>query len=148
MSTSRCEGSTCRTVSGASLLGLSVLALIPLLCLVADVESTASVAEYYDLVSNIPSDASVGTAREQTAWKAHVHMRPPRDARGRLEGDLTEDSEKFFEIEDVFVNEIEKALVPLGPAYVQIWQRRSLEEGAQLKVETPKPKVKGLAVPK
>lgn len=45
------------------------------------------------------------------------------------------------------MGEIEKALVPLGPAYIQIWRRRELGDGEQLKVEVPRAKVKGLAVP-
>jgi U4/U6.U5 tri-snRNP-associated protein 2 len=114
----------------------------------ADVETEGEkVAQYYDLVSNITHDSNAGTAREETSWKTHVHLRPPRDERGRLEGDLTEDDERWFQLEDLNVQEIEKALVPLGPAYIQIWRRRSLKDGEQLRVEVPKQKVKGLAVP-
>ena len=113
----------------------------------ADVEADAKVADYYDLVSNITHDSNAGTAREETSWKTHVHLRPPRDGRGRLAADLTEDDERWFELEDLNVKEIEKALVPLGPAYIQIWRRRALGDGAQLRVDVPKPKQKGLAAP-
>lgn len=86
----------------------------------ADVDPAANVATYYDLVSNITHSSAAGTAREETTWKAQVHLRPPRDAKGRLAGGLTEDDEKWFQIQDLIVEEINSGMIALGESYIQV----------------------------
>ncbi|KAL8292163.1 hypothetical protein RQP46_001629 [Phenoliferia psychrophenolica] len=111
------------------------------------VESTASspsVATYYDLVSNITHSSAAGTAREETTWKAQVHLRPPRDANGKLADGLTEDDEKWFQIQDLIVEEINSGMIALGESYIQIWERRTGDQKHNLIVDPPRVKTKKL----
>ncbi|GAA5821987.1 hypothetical protein JCM10212_002378 [Sporobolomyces blumeae] len=59
--------------------------------------------------------------------------------------EVKEEDEKWFEMQDLVVQEIEKGLVGLGESYIQIWERRRPCERHEIKVEVPKPKVKGVA---
>lgn len=85
-----------------------------------DVQDGGAVAQYYDLVSNITHSSAAGTAREETTWKAQVHLRPPRDANGALRDGLTEDDEKWFQIQDLIVDEINRGMIALGESYIQV----------------------------
>ncbi|KAM0789092.1 hypothetical protein ACM66B_003150 [Microbotryomycetes sp. NB124-2] len=109
------------------------------------IEPHDSVANYYDLVANITHSSAAGTARDETQWKTHLHLRPSRDSNGNLiDKDKGEDEqEKWFQVQDLIVEEINKSLIPLGETYLQIWERRSTAT-LPLVVETPKPKPKKL----
>ncbi|SGZ33429.1 BQ5605_C041g11964 [Microbotryum silenes-dioicae] len=105
------------------------------------VEGNQSIAQYYDLVSNITHSSAAGTAREETTWKVNVHLRTQRDLEtGKLsrpgKGD---DDEKWYAIQDLIVEEINQQLIPLGESYIQIWERRGAVN-QPLVVEKPKPK--------
>ncbi|SCZ99399.1 BZ3500_MvSof-1268-A1-R1_Chr7-2g09514 [Microbotryum saponariae] len=105
------------------------------------VEGNQSIAQYYDLVSNITHSSAAGTAREETTWKVNVHLRTQRDLEtGKLsrpgKGD---DDEKWYAIQDLIVEEINQQLIPLGESYIQIWERRGAAN-QPLVVEKPKPK--------
>jgi U4/U6.U5 tri-snRNP-associated protein 2 len=63
----------------------------------------------YDLVANITHSSTAGTAREDTTWKVHVHTRP---------GEHTE--ERWFQIQDLIVEEIQRQMVFLGESYIQV----------------------------
>jgi U4/U6.U5 tri-snRNP-associated protein 2 len=63
----------------------------------------------YDLVANITHSSTAGTAREDTTWKVHVHTRP---------GESTE--ERWFQIQDLIVEEIQRQMVFLGESYIQV----------------------------
>lgn len=85
-----------------------------------DVDPTPDLATYYDLVSNITHSSAAGTAREETTWKAQVHLRPPRGLDGQLRDDLTEDDERWFQIQDLIVEEINREMISLGESYIQV----------------------------
>lgn len=126
-----------------------------------DVQDGGAVAQYYDLVSNITHSSAAGTAREETTWKAQVHLRPPRDEIGVLRNGLSEDDEKWFQIQDLIVDEINRGMIALGESYIQvrirccrlrvalmrwrqIWERRTPTGTHDLKVDPPKKKKTGL----
>jgi U4/U6.U5 tri-snRNP-associated protein 2 len=85
----------------------------------------------YDLLSNITlyttsaSTSSAGTGpgvskkdpsdEAQTSWKIHVRA-------GRGGGDR----EKWFELQDLRVEEVRKEMVFLGETVIQVWERRDL----------------------
>lgn len=149
-----------------------------------DVEAEDTLEKYYDLVSNVTHTSLAGTARSETQWKTYVHLKPARDENDNYlpvpineEGggggkvrEVKEEDEKWFEMQDLNVGEIEKGLVGLGESYIQvslfslsflivlrsrvlnhgfsltqIWERRRPRGEHGLKVETPKQKVKGVA---
>jgi U4/U6.U5 tri-snRNP-associated protein 2 len=87
----------------------------------------------YDLLANVSLDttgastSSAGTGpgvskakrdpndEPQMTWKIHVRA-------GRGGGD----SEKWFELQDLRVEEVRKEMVFLGETVVQVWERRDL----------------------
>lgn len=95
-------------------------------------EEEDSLEKYYDLVSNVTHTSLAGTARTETQWKSYVHLTPARDIQGnhlpiqepgQEEGKVRivkEEDEKWFEMQDLNVMEIEKSLVGLGESYIQV----------------------------
>lgn len=80
-------------------------------------------ATYYDLVSNITHSSAAGTVRDETQWKTQVHLRPKRDsATGQLSDtkQSEDEQEKWFEIQDLIVEEINKNMISLGESYIQV----------------------------
>lgn len=50
-----------------------------------------------------------------------MHLRPPRDPEtGEFAEGVKEEDDKWFEMQDLVVKEIEKGLVPLGETYIQV----------------------------
>ncbi|KAJ7016843.1 spindle pole body protein [Mycena alexandri] len=72
----------------------------------------------YDLIANVTHESVAGTTRdkENTVWKAHL-----RAAGGGGE------SEKWFMIQDLIVEEARKEMIFLGETVIQIWERRPNE---------------------
>lgn len=82
-------------------------------------------AKHYDLVSSTTHTSLAGTARLETQWKTYVHLTPLRDSNDNYlpteDGrQVKEEDEKWFECQDLQVNEIEKSLVGLGETYIQV----------------------------
>lgn len=79
----------------------------------ADVENApADLSTTYDLLANITHSSAAGTARQDTTYKVHIHTRP----------DLGKDSkaeEKWFEMQDLIVEELNKQMIVLGSTYIQ-----------------------------
>ncbi|GJE86252.1 ubiquitin carboxyl-terminal hydrolase family protein [Phanerochaete sordida] len=69
----------------------------------------------YDLVANVIHESAAGTTRdkESTVWKAHLRA-----------GSGGGESEKWFQIQDLIVEEIRKEMIFLGETVLQIWERR------------------------
>ncbi|GAA5892406.1 hypothetical protein JCM5296_003590 [Sporobolomyces johnsonii] len=109
------------------------------------VDASQPLSTYYDLVSNITHSSLSGTAKDETQWKTHVHLRPERDDKGNLRKGVKDEDDKWFEVQDLNVEEIQKGLVSLGESYIQIWERRTPNGRHDLEVDPPKPKKKGLA---
>ncbi len=77
--------------------------------------------EVYDLVANVVYDATPGTVREKASWKAHVHTlsKPKGEDAGK-----GKDGEKWFQIQDLLVEEVNRQMIFLGESYLQIWEKR------------------------
>ncbi|TFY71840.1 hypothetical protein EVG20_g1168 [Dentipellis fragilis] len=69
----------------------------------------------YDLVANVTQESVADTARNQesTVWKVHLRA-----------GSGGGDNEKWFQIQDLIVEEIRKEMIFLGETVLQIWERR------------------------
>ncbi|KAG0148058.1 hypothetical protein CROQUDRAFT_655439 [Cronartium quercuum f. sp. fusiforme G11] len=80
----------------------------------------------YDLLSNITYFSVAGTAKEESQWKVQVHTRP--DIKGE---------EKWFQIQDLIVEEVNRQMVFLGESYIQVWERKGIPN----KLEFKKPDV-------
>jgi hypothetical protein len=65
----------------------------------------------YDLVANVVLDSVAGTARdkEHTVWKVHLRA-----------GGGGGDSEKWFQLQDLIVEEIQKEMIFLGESMLQV----------------------------
>ena len=76
----------------------------------ADLEDPSpNISTLYDLAANITHSSSAGTAREDTTWKCHIHTRSKK-----------ENDEKWFQIQDLIVEEINKQIIFLGQTYIQV----------------------------
>ncbi|KAI0081134.1 spindle pole body protein [Panus rudis PR-1116 ss-1] len=74
----------------------------------------------YDLIANVTHESAAGTTRdkESTVWKVHLRA-----------GAGGGENEKWFQIQDLIVEEIRKEMIFLGETVLQIWARR--EESPQ-----------------
>lgn len=104
-----------------------------------DVDAPASSAStLYDLVANITHESVAGTTRdkENTVWKVHVRA-----------GDGGGDGERWFQVQDLIVEETRKEMIFLGETVLQvtafssvcasltntffkIWERRDFSKAA------------------
>ena len=69
----------------------------------------------YDLLANIIHESVAGTTRDKasTAWKVQLRA-----------GSGGGESEKWFQIQDLIVEEVQKDLIFLGETVLQVWERR------------------------
>ncbi|KAH9460331.1 hypothetical protein MJO28_003998 [Puccinia striiformis f. sp. tritici] len=91
-------------------------------------------SEYlYDLLGNVTYSSTAGTAKEDSQWKVQVHTRsgklPEEDLDSQNESKplLKKEEEKWFQIQDLIVDEVNRQMVFLGESYIQIWERRTIE---------------------
>lgn len=99
---------------------------------ITDVDGAQPISTYYDLTANLALTTTTTTGATSTSaeWKAHVHLRPPRDAQtGELAEGVKEEDDKWFEMQDLVVREIEKDLVPLGETYIQVSSSLEMPSG-------------------
>uniref|UniRef100_V5ENH0 Spindle pole body protein-Sad1p n=2 Tax=Kalmanozyma brasiliensis (strain GHG001) TaxID=1365824 RepID=V5ENH0_KALBG len=89
--------------------GLDVTKYAPLL---PTPGSDKRLPEMYDLVANVVYDAVPGTVRQDASWKCQVHTNNSR--------------EKWFAIQDLLVEEVNRQMIFLGESYLQIWQKRAV----------------------
>lgn len=92
--------------------GLDVTKHAPLL------HADKSLAEVYDLVANVVYDAVPGTVRQGASWKCQVHT---NSKQGNMDG------EKWFAIQDLLVEEVNRQMIFLGESYLQVWEKRFSE---------------------
>ncbi|KAH9949372.1 cysteine proteinase [Amylocystis lapponica] len=73
-------------------------------------------ATLYDLIANVTHESAAGTTRdkESTVWKVHLRA-----------GAGGGENEKWFQIQDLIVEEIRKEMIFLGETVLQIWERRA-----------------------
>ncbi|THH19693.1 hypothetical protein EW146_g1523 [Bondarzewia mesenterica] len=69
----------------------------------------------YDLVANVTHESAAGTTRDKlnTVWKVQLRA-----------GSGGGENEKWFQIQDLIVEEIRKEMIFLGETVLQIWERR------------------------
>ncbi|KAF7794364.1 hypothetical protein EIP86_005498 [Pleurotus ostreatoroseus] len=77
--------------------------------------SAAGNSTVYDLIANITHESAAGTTRdkESTVWKVHLRA-----------GAGGGESEKWFQIQDLIVEDIRKEMIFLGETVLQVWERR------------------------
>ncbi|KAI0673596.1 cysteine proteinase [Trametes maxima] len=70
----------------------------------------------YDLIANVTHESAAGTThdKESTVWKVHLRA-----------GAGGGENEKWFQIQDLIVEEIRKEMIVLGETILQIWERRA-----------------------
>ncbi|KAH6916648.1 ubiquitin C-terminal hydrolase Ubp10 [Coprinopsis sp. MPI-PUGE-AT-0042] len=75
----------------------------------------------YDLIANVTHESVAGTTRDKanTVWKVHVRA-----------GGAGGDSEKWFLIQDLIVEETRKEMIFLGETVLQIWEHRTTDLGS------------------
>jgi len=112
------------------------------------------ISQLYDLVSNVTHEATAGTVRDDSVWRAQVHTRTDgnriepksqetlrkeqesRSSKGKAkakeevevedEGEEEDENknwdgqEKWFQMQDLIVEEINRQMIFLGEAYVQV----------------------------
>ncbi|TFK56513.1 cysteine proteinase [Heliocybe sulcata] len=73
----------------------------------------------YDLIANVTHESVAGTTRdkENTVWKVHLRA-----------GSGGGDKEKWFQIQDLIVEEIRKEMIFLGETVLQVWERRNASD--------------------
>lgn len=90
----------------------------------------ASLATLYDLVANVTHEAAPGTVREQSVWRAQVHTAAgTSDAQASNGNDAAQEQgveggERWFQMQDLFVEEVNRQMLFLQETYLQIWRRR------------------------
>lgn len=82
----------------------------------------------YDLVSNVVHESTAGTTRDKanTVWKVQlragkVSASPVTSTLGAGAG---AEDEKWFQLQDLVVEEVQKEMIFLGETILQVWQRR------------------------
>ncbi|SJX60759.1 related to SAD1-protein required for assembly of U4 snRNA into the U4/U6 particle [Sporisorium reilianum f. sp. reilianum] len=94
--------------------GLDVAKHVPLLNNAQASTQDANLSEVYDLVANVVYDAVPGTVRQGASWKCQVHTNAPTAKEG----------EKWFAIQDLLVEQVNRQMIFLGESYLQIWAKR------------------------
>jgi len=83
----------------------------------------------YDLLGNVTYSSTAGTAKEDSQWKVQVHTRSansePLSPRHIDSKPAKKEEEKWFQIQDLIVEEVNRQMVFLGESYIQIWERRA-----------------------
>lgn len=100
------------------------------------------------MVANITHEATPGTVRENSVWRSQVHTSldgepinssssstaagQPGSVKaesirrgGEGDGEEAEKAEeKWFQIQDLIVEDINRQMIFLGETYIQVWKRR------------------------
>ncbi|KAG8997860.1 hypothetical protein FRB94_002909 [Tulasnella sp. JGI-2019a] len=86
----------------------------------------------YDLVSNVVHESTAGTTRDKanTVWK--VQLRAGRVGGSPVASTLGTgagaEDEKWFQLQDLVVEEVQKEMIFLGETVLQVWQRRDITD--------------------
>jgi U4/U6.U5 tri-snRNP-associated protein 2 len=72
----------------------------------------------YDLLANVTHESVAGTARDRahTVWKVHLRAGSPTSGGGSTDSD----SERWFQIQDLIVEETRKEMIFLGETVLQV----------------------------
>lgn len=80
--------------------------------------------QIYDLLGNVTYSSTAGTAKEDSQWKVQVHTRSTSD-QVEHQKSMKKEEEKWFQIQDLIVEEVNRQMVFLGETYIQIWEKRT-----------------------
>ncbi|KIO31941.1 hypothetical protein M407DRAFT_4824 [Tulasnella calospora MUT 4182] len=80
-----------------------------------------SASTVYDLIANVVHESTAGTARDKsnTAWKVQLRAGKISGGLGE-ESDLGDQDEKWFQIQDLIVEELQKEMIFLGETVLQL----------------------------
>ncbi|THH17710.1 hypothetical protein EUX98_g9075 [Antrodiella citrinella] len=107
----------CEDTCLSHLIRLSLISRYPHSLGLPDLDAPPSNTQtVYDLIANVTHESAAGTTRdkESTVWKVHLRA-----------GSGGGEHEKWFQIQDLIVDEIRKEMIFLGETVLQIWERRS-----------------------
>ncbi|WFC93992.1 Ubiquitin carboxyl-terminal hydrolase 10 [Malassezia brasiliensis] len=79
-----------------------------------------TIGTLYSLLSNITHEATPGTVRENSVWRSQVHTRS--DGATKTTEPAPED--RWFQMQDLIMDEVNKQMLFLGESYIQIWERK------------------------
>lgn len=82
----------------------------------------APISTMYDLVSNTTHECTPGTVRDDSVWRSQVHRDVIDQKADGAQNSASED--RWFQIQDLIVEDINRQMIFLGETYVQIWKRR------------------------
>lgn len=95
-----------------------------------DVDAPASSAStVYDLISNVVHESTAGTTRDKanTIWKVQLKAGKVSGtadaASGPTEDSSVDDDEKWFQLQDLVVEEVQKEMIFLGETVLQVRPR-------------------------
>lgn len=71
-------------------------------------------------MSNITHEATPGTVRENSVWRSQVHTRS--DGTTQTAEPAPED--RWFQMQDLIMDEVNKEMLFLGESYIQVWERK------------------------
>ncbi|WFC98178.1 Ubiquitin carboxyl-terminal hydrolase 10 [Malassezia yamatoensis] len=74
----------------------------------------------YSLLANITHEATPGTVRENSIWRAQVHTRADGDKET-----ASAEEERWFQMQDLIMDEVNKQILFLGESYIQVWERKN-----------------------
>lgn len=74
----------------------------------------------YNLLANVTHEATPGTVRENSVWRSQVHTRSDGPT---ASPDVPRD-ERWFQMQDLLLDEVNKQMLFLGETYIQIWERK------------------------
>lgn len=94
---------------------LDIAKHVPLLNTPQPHPQDVNLSQVYDLVANVVYDAVPGTVRQGASWKCHVHTN----------AQPANDGEKWFAIQDLLVEQLNRQMIFLAESYLQIWAMRS-----------------------
>ena len=88
-----------------------------------------SICATYNLLANITHEATAGTVRDNSVWRAQVHTRGG-------------EHERWFQAQDLLLEEVNKQMLFLGESYVQIWERVGAADEMERADALPLPRVR------
>ncbi|WFD29475.1 Ubiquitin carboxyl-terminal hydrolase 10 [Malassezia sp. CBS 17886] len=102
-------------------------------CVTSDVRATVPTA--YNLLANITHEVTPGTVRDNSTWRAQVHTRRDGEPVGRrapvpdgaqetAEGAQEAAEERWFQMQDLIVEDVNPQMLFLGESCIQIWERK------------------------
>ena len=71
----------------------------------------------YNLLANVTHEATAGTVRDNSVWRSQVHTRTDGE---RVSDEDVRREERWFQMQDLLVDEVNKQMLFLGESYIQV----------------------------